>query len=176
MHRTVFFVMSILFATVATAQCPDFLDHNLRKLHSSDQVNLCSSSAGKPLLIVNTASHCGFTPQYKGLQAVHDKYGALGLEVVGFASDDFRQEAKSEEKAAEICYKNFGVTFTMLAPTQVRGKAANPVFAELARQTQPPSWNFNKYLVDRNGKVVAYFGSSTEPESEKLRLAIESVL
>jgi len=99
-----------------------------------------------------------------------------GLTVVGFASDDFRQEAGNEEKAAAVCYVNYGVTFTMIAPSHVRGEAANPVFRELARQSQPPDWNFNKYLVDRSGRVVGRFGSNTTPESAELLQAIEQVL
>ena len=165
-----------LAAGAARADCPAYLDHELRKLHSSKVVNLCESAAGKPLLIVNTASHCGFTPQFAGLEEIHREYGAQGLAVVGFASDDFRQAAKDEETAAEICYVNYGVTFTMLAPSHVRGDQANPVFTELARQTEAPSWNFNKYVVSRSGEVVAHFGSTTAPDSSALRAAIEGVL
>ncbi|GAB5452803.1 MAG: glutathione peroxidase [Halioglobus sp.] len=168
--------MALLAAAPAMAECPSFLDQDMRRLHSSEQVNLCAVSSGKPLLIINTASHCGYTRQFKGLQALHEKYADKGLVVVGFASDDFRQEADSEEEAAEICYKNFGVTFTMLAPSQVRGDDANPVFSELARQSRAPSWNFNKYLLDANGKVVGYFGSNTTPGSSKLESAINGVL
>jgi glutathione peroxidase len=169
-------LVSMLMAAAASASCPAYLDHDMRKLHSKDVVNLCEVSAGKPLLVVNTASHCGYTPQFKGLEKLYNKYREQGLEVVGFASDDFRQEAKDEEKAAEVCYVNYGVTFTMLAPTHVRGDDANPVFLELAAQTQAPSWNFNKYLVDRAGKVVMHFGSNTAPESPELEQAIERVL
>ncbi len=158
------------------AGCPDFLDHDLRKLHSSELVNLCELSAGKPLLVVNTASHCGYTRQFEGLQKLYEKYRDAGLEVVGFASDDFRQEARDEEEAAQVCYVNFGVTFTMIAPTHVRGANANPVFRELAEQTQAPAWNFNKYLVDATGKVVGQFGSSTVPQSPEMEKAIAAVL
>ncbi|MEM9257107.1 MAG: glutathione peroxidase [Pseudomonadota bacterium] len=176
MHRTLLFALTVLAGSAAHAACPAYLDQDMRKLHSSDSVNLCAVGDGQPMLIVNTASHCGFTKQFKGLQALHEKYAEQGLQVVGFASDDFRQEADSEAEAADICYKNFGVTFTMIAPTSVRGDDANPVFVELARQTDPPSWNFNKYLVDKDGKVVGHFGSSTSPESDTLQQAIESVL
>ena len=160
----------------ARADCPAFLDQEFRKLHSKDSVNLCAVSEGKPLLLINTASHCGYTKQFEGLEALHKEYGERGLTVVGFASNDFRQEASSEEKAAEICYVNYGVTFTMLAPTHVRGDKANPVFAELARRTDAPSWNFNKYLVSADGSEVQHFGSNTRPQSAELRQAIESAL
>lgn len=160
----------------AFSACPAFLDQTFRKLHSSDGVNLCTVAEGKPLLMVNTASHCGFTSQFKGLEALHKEYAERGLVVVGFASDDFRQAARTEEEAATICYKNYGVTFLMLAPTHIKGPEANTVFAELARQSQPPAWNFNKYLVDRQGNVTKHFGSATRPQSKALRSAIEDML
>ena len=97
------------------ASCPAWLNQDYRKLHSSQKVNICQAFAGKPLLIVNTASHCGYTPQFKGLEAAYQKYKSRGLVVVGFASDDFNQEDADEGKAAEICFLNNGVTFTMLA-------------------------------------------------------------
>jgi glutathione peroxidase len=158
------------------AACPEYLDQDLRKLHSKNTVNLCELAAGKPMLIVNTASHCGFTGQFSGLEALYQQYRERGLQVVGFSSDDFHQAAKDEEKAAEICYVNYGVTFTMLAPTHVRGDEANAVFAELAKQSQPPSWNFNKYLVDGSGRVLAHFGSRTKPDSKDIESAIEDAL
>jgi glutathione peroxidase len=138
-------------------------------------VNLCKAFAGKPMLIVNTASHCGFTPQFKGLEAVHEKYKNRGLAVVGFSSDDFNQEAKDEAEAADTCFVNYGVTFTMLAPLHVKGAEANAVFKELARQTQEPKWNFNKYLVTADGKVQ-HFDSRVAPDSQQLNEAIEKLL
>ena len=163
-------------AANAAQACPAFLNHEFRKLHSSQQVNLCEAAAGKPMLIVNTASHCGFTPQFEGLEAVHKKYKDQGLVVVGFSSDDFNQEAKDEAEAAEICVQNFGVSFTMIAPQKVKGAGANPVFKELARQTKEPSWNFNKYLVSADGKVVKHFESRTTPQSAEFTSAIEGLL
>src|SRR5690606_26705968 len=136
-----------------------------RKLHSKDTVNICELMENKTVLVVNTASHCGFTSQFKGLEALHKKYKDQGLVVVGFASDDFKQEDGDEEKAAEICYLNYGVTFTMLAPTHVTGDQANPPFKALAQQSEQPKWNFNKYLLGKDGKVVEHFGSKVKPES-----------
>lgn len=139
-------------------------------------MNLCSVAAGHPLLIVNTASHCGYTPQFKGLEALHEKYRARGLVVIGFPSDSFNQESADAAETAEVCYKNFGVTFTMLEASPVKGAGANPVFRELAKQTREPSWNFNKYLVTADGKVARYFDSGVTPESKELNEAIERVL
>jgi glutathione peroxidase len=158
------------------ADCPAFLNHDFKKLRSSQSINLCTEYAGKPLLIVNTASHCGYTPQFKGLEALHQKYKARGLVVVGFPSDDFKQEAKDEAETADVCYVNYGVTFTMLSPSAVTGSAANPVFQELGRRSDPPSWNFNKYLVGADGKVVEHFDSGVRPDSVELQQAIEQLL
>ena len=157
-------------------ECPAFLDHDFKKLRSSQTVNLCEVTGGKPVLIVNTASHCGFTPQFKGLEALHQKYKERGLVVVGFPSDDFRQEADTEAETAEVCHVTYGVTFTMLAPTSVKGAAANPVFQELGRRSSEPAWNFNKYLVSADGKVVQHFGSKVTPESATLNDAIDQLV
>jgi len=159
-----------------TAGCPAFLDHDLPKLHSSESVNLCELAAGKPMLVVNTASFCGFTNQFKGLEQLHQRYGKEGLVVVGFASNDFRQEADTEEEAATICFKNFGVTFTMIAPGPVTGAGATPMFAHINQQSQPPRWNFTKYLLDDRGQVVESFLSSVRPGDKQVTQAVESVL
>lgn len=174
---------ALFFATSTTAvyaadeaACPTFLDYDLPKLHSKETINLCKEAAGKPLLIVNTASHCGFTKQFGGLEELHQKYKDQDLYVVGFASNDFNQEAKTEEEAARVCKENFGVTFTMIAPSYVKGYRANPIFKELNKHTREPGWNFNKYLVDRDGKVSAHFSARVKPDSDKLIKAIESIL
>ena len=176
MFRAITVITACLTAGSTWAACPDYLNQEMRRLHSKDTVNLCEISDGKPVLVINTASHCGYTKQFKGLEALNKQYSERGLQVVGFASNDFRQEAKDEEKAAEVCYVNYGVTFTMLAPSHVRGGKANPVFQELARQTEEPGWNFNKYLIDRDGNVVQHFGSGTSPDDKALTSAIESLL
>ncbi len=169
-------LVSLVAAPLASAACPDYMQGDYRKLHSKDSVNLCELMENKTLLVVNTASHCGFTSQFKGLEALHKKYKDQGLVVVGFASDDFKQEDASEEKAAEICYLNYGVTFTMLSPTSVTGEKANPFFKALAAQSEQPKWNFNKYLVGKDGKVIQHFGSMTKPDSPALAKAIETAL
>lgn len=160
----------------ASGDCPSFLDHEQRRLHSRETVNLCELAAGKPMLVVNTASRCGYTGQFEGLEGLHQRYADKGLVVVGFASDDFRQEADSEAEAAKVCFVNFGVTFTMIAPGPVTGSGANPVFLELNRQSEPPRWNFTKYVVNRDGEVVQRFPSQVRPEDRQLIEAVESVL
>lgn len=176
----VFLTGIFLFSFILTSPVfanPDALyDHELRRLHSSEVVDLRERLAGKPLLIVNTASHCGFTGQFSGLEALHQTYSAAGLRVVGFPSNDFRQEAADEAATAEVCFVNYGVTFDMFAPIAVRGSNAHPIFQELARQSQAPRWNFYKYLVSPEGVVVDVFSSMTGPDSPRLRAAIESLL
>ena len=165
-----------LSSLASAAHCPAYLNQDFRKLRSNESINLCKAYPDRPLLIVNTASHCGFTSQFKGLEALYQKYKDRGLVVVGFPSDDFKQEAKDEAKTAEVCYINYGVTFTMLSPVSVKGDTAIPAFKELAKQTAAPSWNFNKYLVKPDGTVVQHFGSKVTPDSAELTQAIESVL
>lgn len=155
----VFFFSTFTWAD--TPSCPEFLNTEFRKLHSTESINLCKLYSGKPIVIVNTASHCGFTSQFKDLETLYQRYKEKGVEVVGFASNDFKQAADSEEKAAGICYKNYGVTFTMIAPTSVKGKKANSTFQYLAQKSKAPSWNFNKYLV--TGTEVKRFDSKTKP-------------
>jgi glutathione peroxidase len=176
MFRSCIALIALLMSTSAFAACPDFLDHSMRKLHSKETVNFCQAFGNKPMLIINTASHCGYTPQFEGLETLHKKYRDRGLVVLGFASDDFPQEAKDEASAAEVCRVNYGVTFTMIAPSHVKGEQANPVFRSLNAQSQAPGWNFNKYLVDASGRVIQHFGSNTRPDSQVLEEAIESLL
>ena len=156
--------------------CPEYLNQELRKLRSKETVNLCRAFAGRPLLIVNTASHCGFTRQFSGLESLYQQYGEQGLVVVGVPSNDFRQAARDEESAARVCFVNYGVTFTMLSPQRVRGPEAHPLFQELARQGGAPSWNFNKYLVAPNGELVRRFDSGVDPMSPSVQSAVRSVL
>jgi len=127
--------------------------------------------------VVNTASYCGFTPQYEGLEALYAKYAAQGLVVMGFPSNDFKQEDADLKKIADVCFNTYGVRFPMFTTVSVRGSGAHPLFASLARATgQAPGWNFNKYLVGRDGKAIAHFGSTTAPTSGTLVGAVEKAL
>ena len=178
-HKTILgILLAVLASSVAAADaCPAWLNVDMRLLRSEQSKNLCTAYGGKPMLIVNTASHCGFTKQFKGLEALYQRYKAQGLVVVGFPSDDFKQEAKDEQETATVCYGNYGVTFDMFAPISVKGDNANPLFKELAKQGGGfPKWNFYKYLVNRRGEVVQYFSSMDTPDSEAMQKAIEAVL
>jgi len=159
-----------------SASCLPFLNQKIRKLHSSKEVDLCKLTAGKPVLLVNTASNCGFTPQFKSLEALHKKYKGQGLVVLGFPSDDFFQEEDEEKETAKICYVNYGVTFTMLTPNAVRGSDVQPVFKHLGDEVGAPMWNFFKYVVSADGKKIERFNSKVKPDSKTFIDAIERVL
>ncbi|WP_339463546.1 glutathione peroxidase [Pseudomonas sp. EA_105y_Pfl2_R69] len=165
-----------LSASALAADCPALLQGELPKLRSQERIDLCGRFAGKPLLVVNTASFCGFTPQFKGLEALYQRYKGQGLEVLGVPSDDFRQEADSSEETAKVCYVNYGVTFSMTETQPVSGEQAIPLFKELAAQSQAPRWNFSKYVVDAQGRVIASFPSSTLPDDPKLIAALEQAI
>ncbi len=162
--------------STATGNCPALLKHTFKRLQDESPQALCQYS-GKVLLVVNTASYCGFTGQFEGLEALNAKYAGRGLVVLGFPSSDFKQEDADAKKTAEVCFNTYGVKFPMFTDTRVKGQGAHPLFAELARVTgSQPSWNFNKYLVGRDGKPIAHFGSMTGPDSRKMVAAIESAL
>ncbi|OEC61239.1 MULTISPECIES: glutathione peroxidase [Pseudomonadaceae] len=170
-------LLALFALPVVAAECPPLLQHSLPQLRAKATVDLCERFAGKPLLIVNTASHCGFTPQFKGLEALYQRYRAEGFEVLGVPSDDFKQEAANAEETAKVCYVNYGVTFTMTEPQHVTGDDATPLYRELIEQSgQAPRWNFYKYVVDRQGQVVAHFSSLTSPDDEDLQKAIRQAL
>lgn len=163
---------------VLAVECPSLLQGSLPKLRDKDkeQINLCQQFAGKPLLVVNTASHCGFTPQFEGLEALYNRYKEQGLEVLGVPSDDFNQEDADLAQTAKVCYVNYGVTFSMVEPQHVSGDNAIALFKELAQQSSAPRWNFYKYVVDRQGKVVASFPSQTLPDDPELQAALAQAI
>ena len=139
--KALLFAFALLAPVLAFAQCPALLDQQMRPLGKQEAVSLCERYAGQPLLIVNTASHCGYTRQFKGLEALNQEFRARGLRVAGFSSDDFRQEAADEAEAAKVCYVNYGVTFDMYAQGHVRGEGAPPPSREPRRQRGGPGGN-----------------------------------
>lgn len=168
------------FAVPAHAQqpaaCPALLDHTFPRLQDEKPQSLCQY-AGQVLLVVNTASYCGFTPQYKDLEALYAKYRGRGFAVLGFPSNDFLQEKGSNKEVADFCENTFGVQFPMFGISAVRGADANPLFRELATQSgRAPLWNFHKYLIGRDGKVIAQYSSLTTPNDAVLVRAIEEQL
>jgi glutathione peroxidase len=162
---------------VAAQSCPALLDYRFPRLQDDSPQDLCQYR-GQVVLVVNTASYCGFTPQYEGLEKLYARYAPRGFTILGFPSGDFgNQEKDNNREIAEFCYNTYGVKFPMFAKSSVKGPAANPLFAALARDSgQPPRWNFHKYLVDRQGKVVASFPSQVEPLDKRLTSQIEALL
>jgi glutathione peroxidase len=159
------------------ASCPAVLNQTFKRLQDEAPQNLCQYS-GKVVLVVNTASYCGFTKQYEGLEALYAKYAPRGLVVLGFPSNDFgKQEPGSSQEIADFCFNTYGVKFPMFAKSSVKGAEANPLHANLAKLTgEAPKWNFTKYLIDRSGKVVDYFPSKVTPEDPQLVGKIEQEL
>ena len=159
------------------AGCPAPLGYSLPNLQGGKPVDLCQYS-GKVLLVVNTASYCGYTGQYDGLEKLYARLKDKGLVVLGFPSNDFgEQEPGSEKEIADFCRLTYGVEFPMVGKTVVKGAAANPFYQQLAKLTSSqPAWNFHKYLIDRTGKQVFAFPSSTKPDDSELLKKIDELL
>ena len=168
--RILFAAALLAFATtpVSAAPCPSVLSHEVANI-VGERENLCEY-AGKVVLVVNVASYCGYTPQYKGLQALNERYKKRGLVILGFPSNDFgKQEPGSEKEIAEFCDRTYAVKFPMFAKTSV-APGASALYDDLAKATgNRPQWNFHKYLIARDGQKVASFPSDVEPESRRLR-------
>jgi len=156
--------------------CPATLNHQFPRLQDEKPQSLCQYS-GKVLLVVNTASYCGFTPQYQGLEALYAKYRDRGLVVLGFPSNDFAQESGDNKQIADFCENTYGVKFPMFSKSAVRGAQANALYRQLAQATgRQPLWNFHKYLIARDGKVIASYTSMTKPNDAELVRDIEKQL
>lgn len=177
------FISAAFTSTTAMAQtpspnaCPAVLQQQFNRLQDEAPQNLCQY-AGKVVLVVNTASYCGFTSQYEGLEALYAKYQEQGFTVLGFPSNDFgKQEPGSSKEISDFCFNTYGVKFPMFSKSSVSGPGRNPLYAALYKTTGlTPQWNFHKYLIDRSGKVVSSFSSATEPGATKLVSAIEKAL
>ena len=156
--------------------CSDLLDTEMRVLDSSETVNLCKFEE-KVILVVNVASRCGYTYQYATLQKLYEEYKDEDFVILGIPSRDFMQEYSNEEDVSEFCSTEYGVNFPMFATAKVRGKKAHPFYKKLADESGiSPKWNFNKYLISRDGSVVSTYGSSVKPDSVELTSYIEKLL
>jgi glutathione peroxidase len=169
--------MSFILATPTHAKTA-LLDQNFRPLAGKTPLNLQKTYGGQVLLVVNTASKCGFTPQYDGLEALHTKLKGRGFAVLGFPSNDFMgQEPGTEKDIKDFCRLTYGVKFPMFEKTSVIGEKASPFYKTLTASTGvAPGWNFHKYLIDRNGNVVASFGSRVKPDDAEMLGKIEVLL
>lgn len=177
-HFKMLTILTFLGFGSAQADTGSLLDHDVRLLGSDDVVNLQEAYAGKVVLIVNTASKCAFTDQYEGLEALYAKYRERGLVVLGFPSNDFGgQEPGSEAQIKDFCRLTYSVKFPMFAKTTVKKGKADPLFTGLAEAAgRYPKWNFHKYLVGRDGRLVDNYLSFTAPDSGRLTNAIEALL
>ncbi|MBI2751963.1 MAG: glutathione peroxidase [Betaproteobacteria bacterium] len=171
-----FAFVALFGAMSAHAACPALLDQKMETL-TGGETSLCKYT-GSVLLVVNTASKCGYTPQYEGLEKLYRRYKDQGLVVLGFPSNDFGgQEPGSAKEIAKFCEQNYGVSFPMFAKTSVTAGADNPFYKKLAGASgSRPQWNFHKYLVDRHGDRVLAFGTKVTPEDRKLVAEIERLL
>ena len=167
----------LMTASMAVAD-GKLLDHDFRRLASDETVNLAEAYEGKVLLVVNTASKCGNTPQYEGLEMLYEQYGEDGLVVLGFPSNDFMgQEPGTEEEIQDFCRLTYGVRFPMFEKVTVKEGEAHPFYAQLAAAAGTyPTWNFHKYLIGRDGNLIAEFSPRTQPGDYKLVGRIESAL
>jgi glutathione peroxidase len=173
------FALLLLLISLPTMACEsELLDQQFRRLAADDEVNLCAAYEGKVLLIVNTASKCGNTPQYDGLEKLYDQYSGEGLVVLGFPSNDFMgQEPGTEESIEEFCRLTYGVEFPMFEKTAVKKENAHPFYKALADAAGTyPTWNFHKYLIGRNGKLIKAFSPRTQPYDPGLVAAVELAL
>ena len=167
-------LFAALLLALPAAACPPLLKHSFPRLQDGAPQSLCQYQ-GKVLLVVNTASFCGYTGQYEGLEALHGKYGARGLVVLGFPSNDFgEQEPGSSKEIADFCRTTYGIKFPMMAKTDVAPPRTHAFYRELiASSGAAPKWNFHKYLIDRSGQRVASFDSKIAPDEHKLVAQIE---
>lgn len=176
--RTVTGLLMLVATTAALSSDGALLDQDFRRLASDEVVNLAEAYGGKVVLVVNTASKCGNTPQYDGLEKLYEQYGDAGFVVLGFPSNDFfGQEPGTEEEIQEFCRLTYGVKFPMFEKVTVKEGEAHPFFDALAAAAGTyPTWNFHKYLVGRDGRLIAEFSPRTKPYDEALVASIEGAL
>ena len=168
-------LLALAAMNTEAAPCSSLLSHKVSNILGETQ-DLCEH-AGKVVLVLNTASQCGYTPQYKGLQALHEKYRNRGLVILGFPSNDFgKQEPGTNKEIAEFCDRTYAVRFEMFGKTSV-GPGGSPLYDGLAKATgERPKWNFHKYLVGRDGRTAMSFPSKVEPDSPEFVAKVEQLL
>ena len=171
-------ILSTLSLSISIACESNLMNHSFQRLASDEAINLCTEYQGKVVLVVNTASKCGLTKQYEGLEKLHQEYAEAGLVVLGFPSNDFfGQEPGTEREIQEFCRLTYGVKFPMFEKISVKGDQAHAFFKDLRTQSGTyPKWNFHKYLIDRQGQLISDFGPRTRPYHDELISAIETAL
>jgi len=176
--RAAFGALLALSLSFTSANAAELLDQDFRRLAGDEVVNLGSAYSGKVVLVVNTASKCGNTPQYEGLESLYEEYEEAGLVVLGFPSNDFMgQEPGTEAEIQEFCRLTYSVKFPMFEKVSVKKGNAHPFYDQLAAEAGTyPTWNFHKYLIGRDGKLIAQFSPRTQPKDEKLLDGIKTAL
>ena len=176
--RTVAFLLLSFICLPVMASEESLLDHDVRRLASTEDINLGQAYSDKVILVVNTASKCGFTPQYEGLEKLYEEYADKGLVVIGFPSNDFLgQEPGAEKQIQDFCRLTYGVKFPMFEKTTVKKGNAHPFYHQLADVAGTyPKWNFHKYLIGRDGELITNFSSGTKPYDNKIISALEKAL
>lgn len=181
LFSSVWMLVLIVFVSPVQAEgptCSDILDFDRKPLAEKGSVNLCEEYQGKVIVVVNTASKCGYTYQYDGLEELYSRYKNEGLVVLGFPSNDFaNQEPGDEKQIKTFCRLTYGVKFPMFAKTHVARGTDDPLYKALARAAGTyPAWNFHKYLIDREGRLVANYPSRSEPLGGDLEAAVKELL
>jgi len=165
--RFLMLVLALAWLPVTAQACPSLLDHRYTSLQGK-AVNLCEF-ANRPVLVVNTASKCGYTPQFEKLEALYKQYRGRGLVILGFPSSDFNQELATNKEVADFCKLTYFIDFPMVEKSSVRGAAASPLYRQLAAATgEAPRWNFHKYLIAPDGKTVFSFDTRVEPDAPEI--------
>ena len=175
LQKIVLSTILLAVTAMANAACSELYNHQFTTLQG-EKINLCDYQ-DKPILVVNTASKCGFTPQFESLEGLYSKYKDKGLLVIGFPSNDFRQELSNDKQIGDFCKQTYAVKFPMISKTSVSGAAANPFYKQLAAKTgQSPSWNFFKYVVLPGGKEVYAYSSDVRPDAAEIVSKIKPAL
>jgi len=174
-YKYIFFAILLFAGQAYAADCSPLLNRSMYTLQG-ESINMCQF-AGKPILVVNTASKCGFAPQFDKLEGMYSKYEKQGFVVIGFPSNDFHQELSDNKEIAKYCKLTYGVKFTMMEPSSVTGTEANEFYKELIKATgAEPKWNFHKYLIAPDGKTIYSYNTPVEPDSSEILGKIEEML